>query len=862
MSSARATPPGFWTTVGLLLAISRKRALGRARRQRQLFRMRSYLQGNDWQPLIIVLSILFMAVANILAALLVQGAVTSGERVEIERQGKVVVDEWFAAKSREAQARAGTSPSALQEIDRSLRPYYSIEAFRIAKDFGGDKDAIADKLRDVARNRGAADFIELKRAAPGLAALPRFGALPAMLGSIAVLWWSVMLILQSEGLELDTQRRRHPMWEWLFSHPVPPGAIFLAEMLSPLAANPIYYSAPLFPGILYGAVYGWRLGVVAAFLIGVPIALAAGCVGKAIEIGVMLRFSPRSRGAIIGLMGSISAISLTLVVIGFASIQRAAASLAGLLQPFSGMAWPWLGIFLGQRADGSFSFPIGMLSCWAVAAASIGGSIGFSVWAARSGLSGKVSPADTAPKPATAAGVRFGGRDPLYRKELLWFARDRSAILQAVLIPLTFAGVQLINMRDFLAIAAGQWNFICGAGILFGTYFLTMLGPRSLASEGTALWIALTWPRGLESLLKAKARLWSLIATAIVGLVFGYAVWLYPANGWKIALVGLGWSVFARSLAEKAVTLASVASESGETQKISWGRRWAVTLGTLTFAIGVFTQQWAMAIAGIFYSAMTAAAMWQNFRARLPYLYDPWSEKLPRPPTLMHAMIAISCLVEGTAVLMSVVLIFIGRDNIAVAQAMSYGVSAIIVALGLTNFLRNRGVPLAAIWLWRKPDNEHAAAERRWRPASEATGNLKSSLLAAVALGLALGLLAHGYLALLHQFPLTAQLLNDAEARRAAIPHVRTAYFVLAVLFAPAAEEYLFRGLLYRVLDREWGGWLAVACSAAFFAIYHPLLSWLPVGLLGMTNALLFKRTGNLAPAVLLHMVYNAVVLS
>ncbi|WP_130418065.1 CPBP family intramembrane glutamic endopeptidase [Edaphobacter modestus] len=75
-------------------------------------------------------------------------------------------------------------------------------------------------------------------------------------------------------------------------------------------------------------------------------------------------------------------------------------------------------------------------------------------------------------------------------------------------------------------------------------------------------------------------------------------------------------------------------------------------------------------------------------------------------------------------------------------------------------------------------------------------------------------------------------------------------------------EEYLFRGLLYRALDREWGGLSAVVGSAAFFAIYHPPLSWLPVVLLGITNALLFKKTGRLAPAVVLHMVYNAVVLT
>ena len=50
--------------------------------------------------------------------------------------------------------------------------------------------------------------------------------------------------------------------------------------------------------------------------------------------------------------------------------------------------------------------------------------------------------------------------------------------------------------------------------------------------------------------------------------------------------------------------------------------------------------------------------------------------------------------------------------------------------------------------------------------------------------------------------------------------------------------------------------------SAAFFAVYHPAMSWLPVFLLGVVpNALIFKKSGRLAPAILLHMVYNAVVL-
>src|SRR5258708_10961510 len=134
-------------------------------------------------------------------------------------------------------------------------------------------------------------------------------------------------------------------------------------------------------------------------------------------------------------------------------------------------------------------------------------------------------------------------------------------------------------------------------------------------------------------------------------------------------------------MAEKTVTLVSVTSESGEPQKIPWGRRWAAQLGMLTFSIGVLTQQWHLAVIGIVYSYVTAAAMWENFRARLPYLYDPWSERLPPPPTLMHAMIAISILAEGGAVLTAMLIGFLFllcECDIAVAQAIRYGICAVM----------------------------------------------------------------------------------------------------------------------------------------------------------------------------------------
>ncbi len=860
----RSRPPGFWKTLLLLLAVARKRAVGRRRRQRQLLALRAGRSGIDWSRMGILVPIVLTAALNVAAAFLVMGAVTAGERVAAERQGRIVVDPWFLQKAHDTQALARFYAASWPQLEAAMRADFRIEAAHLAELYGGPEPAIRQRLSDAVRDQRIQDFIVPRQAAPGLAGLSRTG-IPAMFGSIALLWWSIMLVLQGEGLELDVQRRRHPMWEWLFSHPAPPGAIFLADMLSPIAANPIYCTAPILPGILYGTLHGWASGVLATFVVGVPISLAAACLGKAIETGVTLRCAPRSRGALIGLMGWLGYSSMMLLFISVFFIEKIGSGLAGPLHRAAALPWPWLGILLGQTGDGSFSFAVGMLGCWSIAIVLIAGSVALSVWGARQGLSGRTGRLDTAPARMRAGRVRFG-KDPLYRKELMWFTRDRSVIVQVILLPLTMAGFQLFNLRGLLAKAQGDWNYLCGVAIILGAYFLNIIGPKSLASEGSALWITLTWPRGLESLLKAKAWLWTCLSSVVVGLVLCYTCYVFPARIWSIALTGIGWFLFARSMAQKAVTLATVTGPSGEAQKIPRGRAWATQLGTLTFAIGVLTRQWPLAIVGIVYSTITAAAMWQNFRARLPFLYDPWSEPLPEAPSLMHAMIAISVLVEGGAVLAGA-LLFVGPDSIALTRTMTYAACAAATSLGVAKFLAMRGVSQMEIWFWYHADRERQLP-RSWRHPDaravtmRAVGRLLVCLLIGVGLGLMLGLLGRGYIALLHQLSWTAASLDRSNAQMDAVPHLRAAFFVMAVLIAPVSEEYLFRGLLYRALDREWGGWRAVAGSAAFFAIYHPFLSWLPVGVLGAVNALVFKRTGRLAPAVLLHMAYNAVVLS
>ena len=693
-----------------------------------------------------------------------------------------------------------------------------------------------------------------------LASLNEFGPRPAMLATLVLLWWLITIIFQGEGLELDLQRRRHPMWEWLFSHPVRPGAVFLAEMLSPIAANPVYVTAPLFFAVLYGYVYDPATGLVAMMLIGVPVAIAAACVGKALEIGVILRFPPRSRGALIGLkswLGYVAMISFLLIA---ATIDNIVPAVAQALRPAATIIpWPLPAWAIGLRPNGSLSFIWGMSAWWLASAVMITGSVWFTVWGAQRGLAG-ISEAKSMTSGKLVFNLPFFRKDPLYRKEILWFLRDRGAIVQAILIPVTIAGFQLFNLR---ALANNSWQFVSGTAIVFGTYFLWILGPRSLASEGPALWIAQTWPRGLEELMKAKARLWFVIATSLVTLIFLYTLIRFPGDWWKVVLIWVGWCFFGRSMAEKSVTLVTTPSSSGEPEPVSTGRRWAASLGMLTFAVGVLSQKWSLVIVGIVYSWLTAAAMWQNFRARLPYLFDPWSEKLPQAPTLMHAMIAISALIEGGSVITGAFGVAFGRSGgleiVPIIQAIVFGVAAIMVWFATAEFLRNRDVKYADVWCWHRPE----VFTGWWWWSGDGKYNVRFvvSLVVGGVVGLVLALLATGYVWLLSTYGPFTEVFRALNKQAEDTPNLYTGLFIIGVFFAPFAEEFLFRGLLYRALDREWGGWLAVFGSAAFFAIYHQPASWLPVAVMGVAAALLFRATGRLTTAVVLHMVYNAVVI-
>ena len=84
-----------------------------------------------------------------------------------------------------------------------------------------------------------------------------------------------------------------------------------------------------------------------------------------------------------------------------------------------------------------------------------------------------------------------------------------------------------------------------------------------------------------------------------------------------------------------------------------------------------------------------------------------------------------------------------------------------------------------------------------------------------------------------------------------------------AVVFAPAGEEVLFRGLVLGGL-RSAGlpVWGAVAVSAAAFVVLHPPQDWPPLFVLACVLGWCRVRTGSLVPCVFAHSLFNATFLA
>ena len=83
---------------------------------------------------------------------------------------------------------------------------------------------------------------------------------------------------------------------------------------------------------------------------------------------------------------------------------------------------------------------------------------------------------------------------------------------------------------------------------------------------------------------------------------------------------------------------------------------------------------------------------------------------------------------------------------------------------------------------------------------------------------------------------------------------------VAVVILAPIAEEVFFRGVVFNAWLREGGPRWALFGSSALFALIHlSVVAVVPIFLLGLALAWVYRRTGSLLAPIAMHATVNAI---
>ncbi len=834
-----STPISWLEHVRLLMATERQRTVGRMRAAAQRGK-RKFGFGYAW-------SVFMGAVVQAMIAGVFLWIAHVANIVSVERGGRLVVSEetWDAigidAGSYAHEKANAPGAASAKNIGSELESRLQREARDREHERGGDTEQWHRLFVEQYASHGVEGFASESQIAGWASDLTY-----RMLAIALLLWW-LSLVFQGEGMNIDSLRRRHPMWEWYLGMPVPQTAVFVAEALAPAVGNPFVLTGPVMLAVLVGWLHSSFFAGAAAFLIGIPFLLAATLWAKALEVLIMLRSPARNRG---GWFAALAAFGYVLMIGPVLLLQ-----FRSLNYGLANAVLPWINAMPSSQALLDAGDPIGWLRALTLSL-SICFALGLPAclvmrFATARGLEGGFGGAERPVKTRSFDQRRTGWLrfldDPLVRKERLWLKRDRGALIQLFGLPLVLLLTQFANFHNMLRLVDMKWNKLAGVILFFATALLAAAAPRALLSEGQGLMLTMSWPRSLEDTLRVKVRILFALVSVMVLISLGVVAWIYPGDTLAICGVAALWLAMGLAVAEKAVTLLRAPDSTGHIEPLPRGKMQPANFGNATLAIAVFTAQWQLAFAAIVMNWIFAAALWQKFRSRLAYLFDADCEPELRPPTVLSSVIAIVGLLELGAILTIPFLAGFGKDAAPYAHALGYAIAAVVVSGIVVTWNDKRGLSLA----------ETVTLDAQARFVDYRT------LLIGLAGGTLLALIGVGNQHLLAIIPWPA--LQDVMQRSAHAldenPNLRTAYAIAAVGVAPWVEEFLFRGLMFRAMLPQWGLVRAALLSAAFFTILHPWPAWPMVFMLGVGNAFLYARTRSLLPCIVLHACYNGVLL-
>jgi membrane protease YdiL (CAAX protease family) len=431
---------------------------------------------------------------------------------------------------------------------------------------------------------------------------------------------------------------------------------------------------------------------------------------------------------------------------------------------------------------------------------------------------------------------------PVQRRELLLLARDRTFMVQTLVLPLSIVGMQvLLNVHTTIFVGAvGSPSTLAALAFGLAAYTLMFSAFQTLNAEGQALWILYCVPHSLETVLRQKASLWSAMAIIYPLAVFVIAVVVGGGGSWAFlasaAIVLVGVPIFATiAVALGVFGCDPLAQDIRRCVRPTYLYLYMMLVSLYAYAI--FSSTIGLRGALMILSALLAVALWQKARDQLPYLLDP-SASPPAHVSLSDGLIA--------ALLFFVLHALLALLETQFAAPHMLSANMIWIAFCGAGAVTYAGMRLV---YWRA---HTVGVPRFW-----ACG-LPRALVWGVLGGIAASLAGLFYIEValaLNLFP---------GLRRASLLPSRDATLwlaAIAIIAAPIFEEFIFRGLIFGGLRRSFGFIPAALASAAIFAIVHPPPSVIPVFLMGLAAAFAYERTRMLAAPMAVHAIYNAAVL-
>ncbi len=648
-------------------------------------------------------------------------------------------------------------------------------------------------------------------------------------------------------ITLGNKTLAKPDWdlEWLVTLPIGRGALLASRLFERTVTNP---AAPiaLWPIL---TVLAWQHGLrwsapFAGILFALPLFGILAVLQTVVDTALRLAWSParlRNLQAALGLLGGLS------VYIAISAATSPHSPVISLAPSYPAWAM-WLPAGLVVQAFRS-STQSGLLLDAAALIAEAVALFAMGTWFIQRQLRYGVVAAGVreagvrgAPRVAGAAPSSFGRSflAPVQRRELRLVSRDRSYLVQTLVLPIFVIGAQYLLRGGTNVFALGS-NPAHVAAIAFGVsaYALMFSAFQTLNSEGGALWILYTLPQPIATVLKQKAMLWAGVTLLYPIAIFGMAA--VHTGGITLQTLGLAGIVLA-GVAIYAVMATSLGIFGSNPlaqevrQRVNPTYSYLYLLLSSLYVYAIYARTFWEQLAMMILTGSLALALWQKARDELPYLLDPTASP-PSRVSLSDGLIAALVFFVIQALVAIVLIVPLGR--ITGPRLLIAFVSAGAATYGLMrlSFWRSRMTEVPRIL------GPHVRQAVAWA-------------LGAGALAAAIGVF---YTHLVIEMDLVPAAANSALAARSSM---RWWLLGLAVVAAPIFEEFIFRGLVFGGLRRFTTPFIAAVASATLFAIVHPPISAIPVFVLGFVAALTYERTRMLLAPMLVHAIYNAAVLT